>query len=466
MTLFRAAASALLILAFSAPAFAQWHVDVKQDKLTDKNVLHATVAGFAENKALYQLTLTCQPFLNVLTDQPDFARELSVTTFTRSEEGRPSAFNANVEQTGAASYVGGVRIPETVLTETRRVRFRRDSEPLETERLASGEFNNQGKFPYFNFGKGLPSTRFLLADVFPDEVVEFSFSTLTLEQRQQLQTHCYKPDPATQKASPTAFLPHASVIEQRPISVWIDRTSGEPLTIPDLWVRPGQLKPLRDYGRMTAILKMIDAPMVRDQYETVASFERRRTERDRLLSEMLSEPLMLVGWGGNGVGETFIYDADNEIMSAVVSRNYRGLVSDSSGGSYVVMTFPHDDLVLLMPSAPFTMVQPAKRGLFASQSASTKLLSFACTFPMPASEARERGNRLSLIYRVPVETILARDNTLGGNSGTDAVPYGLLTTQSPDKVEVWIVDVERKQRIANGPLSACLSDVNPSFPNP
>jgi hypothetical protein len=222
---------------------------------------------------------------------------------------------------------------------------------------------------------------------------------------------------------------------------------------------------------MIAILEAVDASVVRDQFETSVAFAQRNRDHDAALSKMLTEPITFLGWGGSGENQTFHYDADHGLMWAKIGRN-GGVISDAKGNGYFVMSTPHEHMVLMMPSAPFLQTTPAPRRSVAEllnnplgrrPSPSVALRSFGCTFPMSAVEARERNGHLSLLLSAPVETVLKRSRSLQMNESNRLSPYGLLTSQPPDKIGVWIVDVATRQRIAHGPLSACLTE-DISFP--
>jgi hypothetical protein len=201
MRLFRIAASVLLISALPARALAQWNVEVTQDKLTDQSVLKATVNGYAENKALYQLTMTCNPSSGTLSIADPFSfGELSVTTFDANGDGRPIPFNVGLANSDVARFMLSSRVEG--VTETRSVRLRLDTDTPKSATVVRDEFDNRANFFMLNKFSGLPTTRLVLANVFADEVVEFPFHTLTPEQRQTIQTQCFDGPPVVAEQIP------------------------------------------------------------------------------------------------------------------------------------------------------------------------------------------------------------------------------------------------------------------------
>jgi len=183
-----------------------WGMTLNVDKLTDQKVFTATATAHVSGPSSpsYQLILRCV----VGKD-----RDVSLATFDDADEPRVIPFVTDIEETGAAHYEAGIRIPQIVVSISRAIRYRMDSRPAERAQLVSPEeYSNVGRIVlgysaganlFANllgidmFSKsGLPTTRLIVADVFPDETVEFSFSTLTPDARSAIQKACFAADDA------------------------------------------------------------------------------------------------------------------------------------------------------------------------------------------------------------------------------------------------------------------------------
>jgi TonB family protein len=190
-----------------------WMLTASTDKLTDRKTLEATasVRVSGPSSPFYQLILKCVV---------GKTRDVSLATFDGAGQPRAIPFATRVEETGAASYVGDIRIPQEVVGTSRDIRYRMDSNTAESARLIFGEFSNAGRVALGQsvganwfagvlgidlFSKsGLPTTRLVIVNVFPDETVEFSFAALTTDERAAIQTACFATEDAAAVAAANA----------------------------------------------------------------------------------------------------------------------------------------------------------------------------------------------------------------------------------------------------------------------
>lgn len=156
-----------LLFSSGAAAESPWTIEVKNDKMTDKQTLLAEVAGETDQGNIYNLVITCS----------DGSIMASLETFDAGGQGRPINWTSTIQGMGG----GGRRYLHCT--------YRVDSEKAAPAYLNQQNYSNKGllvphteaSFPFV-----IPKNRLLIAGVFPDETAEFSFSALTSEERQLL----------------------------------------------------------------------------------------------------------------------------------------------------------------------------------------------------------------------------------------------------------------------------------------
>jgi len=176
-------------------AAASWVLKTDVDRLTDRETLTAssTVPLSEESPYLYKLTLKCD----------GTSRQVTVATFERLDlsDGatlpRAIEFDTDVRETGSAQYVEGVRVPNVAAVSFAWFKSRVDEQEPETYQLVP-VLDNVGKVVHplsralgDFFGNSLPENRLVIANVFPDEQVEFRFDQMTEPERMALQGSCF-----------------------------------------------------------------------------------------------------------------------------------------------------------------------------------------------------------------------------------------------------------------------------------
>ena len=239
-----------------------WAITTAKDKLTDKDTLTATATTTTADKNVYQLVLTC-------TSGDRNERDTNIGTY---------------EAAGLLGSASGRAIPWTFAGDTlsRTIRYRMDSGEVQQTRIVKVYDNvgNTVKSMVLGqhlevveqsrdfFGGGLPTTRVVVSDVFPDETVEFSFAALRADERAALHTMCFEADDranaaaAAQKAAADDAIrraPSANDIAKELTWAWVEGAQsmrvraalGTPLLVDDapgvsvwyykpspLWVTP------------------------------------------------------------------------------------------------------------------------------------------------------------------------------------------------------------------------------------
>lgn len=205
----------LVTLLLPTHAVAQtWTVRTTTDKLTDKKVLTATIRGATtEHPTLnYELTLKC-----------DAGRSVNVTIST-FDGAKPRPIPWNVTRTASGGQVHTYSTDPVIVREsvTQSVRYRIDSGAVangtlvqshanagtlssdifntDTRRINSNGALSGAQEQFLARLQGalagnvavltMPTARLIIADLFPGETVEFSFNTLTADQRGAMQNGC------------------------------------------------------------------------------------------------------------------------------------------------------------------------------------------------------------------------------------------------------------------------------------
>jgi hypothetical protein len=196
--------------AAGAPPASAWQLSVDEDKLTDKKVVTASVRGSSSSTRIYELTLRC--------DGSGPWPDATIATFNLSNDteqhGRVISWNTRtpvsdfLQRQGVTITVKDVRVRidggdvyGATLTRTYDNAGSSSSlfaSHLKVENVASpaSDSASTGTSPAPQLQTSvahptLPVSRLVVADIFPDETVEFPFNSLTADQRSTLQTMCF-----------------------------------------------------------------------------------------------------------------------------------------------------------------------------------------------------------------------------------------------------------------------------------
>lgn len=164
----------LVVLPFDLPApqSTVWSVESGTDPMTDGKKVSLTGAASTSTRT-YELKLIC-----ARTPNKKFSGRFTTAVF-RDGEGTPIPWEAI-----------GSRFMRTI-------KFRIDSGTAGSGYLIQDNYSNEGLLGLAldaadeaNFAKRLPMRRLLIGEIFPGEVVEFDFSTLTAEDRKAVEAVC------------------------------------------------------------------------------------------------------------------------------------------------------------------------------------------------------------------------------------------------------------------------------------
>src|SRR5581483_4616808 len=255
---------AFLSVGAKCAAQSSWDVKNETDRLTDKRAVTATltVKESPSSQHVYRLSLRCagdDRTLVLSTWDLDRAAVGTISprlidwqsrvvqsvvnqTVVERETFVPRPFRYRIDSlpvtSASASYVSpnSAELSLAIFEASQRRIDSSGTLTAEQERaLARLQDSIEGKDAAYR----LPSSRLIVADVFINETVEFSFRDgLTQQNRNDIENAC-------------GFKDHAAAAAP---AAWTDHATHEPLAIPDFWVRPRQLKPLRDYERLASIL--------------------------------------------------------------------------------------------------------------------------------------------------------------------------------------------------------------------
>jgi hypothetical protein len=181
-----------LLLPTAAQSQTRWTITTEKDKLTDAQVLTTVARATTDNGNIYELTLKCDAVGK---------RENTVSTFTARGEGRAILWTTLVadgpthtENLGRREYIpqsadhtAAIQLGGSGVLQGTHTRIRMDSGEVVDGPFIPKDFSNVGAFGALNV---LPTTRLLIADLFPDETVEFQFSALSAAQRAVLTRMC------------------------------------------------------------------------------------------------------------------------------------------------------------------------------------------------------------------------------------------------------------------------------------
>jgi TonB family protein len=213
-----------------------WRMKLDVDKLTDQQVLTATatVLESPNSPHVYQLTLRCAGTDTQMNLSTWDTRDAPVGMMNP----RPMLWQTQVRQTGGPKFSpGGINqstpIVQREVALPKSFRYRIDSANATSSTLSQvadnigrvqmtdifnvdphqidsgGALSSEQERALARFSDALsgvsptlmlPTTRLLIADVFPDETVEFPFSTLTSDDRSTMGKMCGFGEPGSQRS--------------------------------------------------------------------------------------------------------------------------------------------------------------------------------------------------------------------------------------------------------------------------
>lgn len=166
-----------------------WTFSVTTDKLTDKQIVTATVSASTPSLYNYSLEFKC-----------DGEPRIEISSFDKAAKPRPMPFDQTSRVVDRAPFTGGRWIPgygpvpnyQTLTDTSLNFRYRIDDDTPDNGSLGGGKYSNAGEMAWPYDRLEVPTTRLIIADVFPDETVEFPFTNLPLDQRNILNRKCFQ----------------------------------------------------------------------------------------------------------------------------------------------------------------------------------------------------------------------------------------------------------------------------------
>lgn len=184
----RLIAAAVCLAGASLSAFAQsgteWGMSIDTDKMTDRKTLIATASTQVSDvrSPAYQLELRCDGKV----------QQVSIATFDATGAGRDISWQTETFSPERARSLGVLTLSAVTVSSV-GFRYRVDDAPAQRAVLAQQRYANAGTSRILP--DALPSKRLLVADIFPDETVEFSFTALTQGERDAIQKMCFPASP-------------------------------------------------------------------------------------------------------------------------------------------------------------------------------------------------------------------------------------------------------------------------------
>jgi len=225
-----------------------WSVSAQVDKLTDRETVKAVIRAVVSDnpKLLYELTLRCDESTRVasLAAFEDVGlgvlpRMLPLETRVTGDsivQYKEFSFRHDSGAAQRGMLVGGHgQDANTAAWNELTVTFRVESARIDSWNTTVAEAR-AGKVAYIDAHTGagrstswasllqlrphvltMPSARLVVADVFPNETVEFSFSTLTATERGAVESACFPPSPSMAAVpEPSAGTPWENLPEVPP----------------------------------------------------------------------------------------------------------------------------------------------------------------------------------------------------------------------------------------------------------